>query len=146
MIELKQQLRLSPQLILTPQLKLVLKVLQLNTLELNEFLLQEAQTNPFLEVEYRDLPDLSQEGAQKETKTLQEEIGEDTEFWEKPFNLYPEAQPSEEEFSWERVLKSEETLFDYLMWQVGMKDFSPFERGKLALWCLLLPTSPPKSV
>jgi len=128
MIELKQQLRLSPQLILTPQLKLVLKVLQLNTLELNEFLLQEAQTNPFLEVEYRDLPDLSQEGAQKETKTLQEEIGEDTEFWEKPFNLYPEAQPSEEEFSWERVLKSEETLFDYLMWQVGMKDFSPFER------------------
>ncbi|HCP09577.1 MAG TPA: hypothetical protein DIT22_02580, partial [Thermodesulfobacterium commune] len=37
MIELKNQLKLSQQLILTPQLKLLLKVLQLNTLELEEY-------------------------------------------------------------------------------------------------------------
>ena len=57
MIELKNELRLTPQLILTPQLKLILKILQLNTIELHDFLLQEAQTNPFLELEYRDLPE-----------------------------------------------------------------------------------------
>ncbi|RKX62011.1 MAG: RNA polymerase sigma-54 factor, partial [Thermodesulfobacteriota bacterium] len=57
MIELKNELRLTPQLILTPQLKLILKILQLNTIELHDFLLQEVQTNPFLELEYRDLPE-----------------------------------------------------------------------------------------
>ncbi len=128
MIELKQQLKLTPQLILTPQLKLVLKVLQLNTLELNEFLLQEAQTNPFLELEYRDLPDIPERTSMQEERVLQEESGEETEFWEKPFHLPVEASSPEEEFSWERILKSEESLFDYLMWQVRLKDFSPFER------------------
>ncbi len=126
MIELTQQLKLTPQLILTPQLKLVLKVLQLNTLELNEFLLQEAQINPFLEVEYRDLPNI--ESALQEEKSWQEEGLQEEDFWEKPFYLSPETSSPEEEFSWERVLKSEETLLDYLMWQVGMKDFSSFER------------------
>ncbi len=48
-IELKQQLRISQQLVMTPQLQQAIKLLQLNQLELVGLVQQELQENPVLE-------------------------------------------------------------------------------------------------
>ena len=129
MIELKNQLKLTQQLILTPQLKLLLKVLQLNSLELEEYLLQEVQINPFLEIEYKDLaPKVNQEKdySAKEVK-LKDEIDLGTEeFLEKSLYLI-ETQEEPEEPIWEKTLKAEEKLSDYLLWQFRMKEVTPIE-------------------
>ncbi len=49
-IELRQQLRLSQQLVMTPQLQQAIKLLQLNRQELTSLIEQELQENPVLEV------------------------------------------------------------------------------------------------
>ncbi|MEE3329527.1 MAG: RNA polymerase factor sigma-54 [Myxococcota bacterium] len=48
-IELKQQVRLSQQLVMTPQLQQAIKLLQLNRLELQTLVQQELEENPVLE-------------------------------------------------------------------------------------------------
>ncbi|HEM55397.1 MAG TPA: RNA polymerase sigma-54 factor, partial [Thermodesulfobium narugense] len=127
MIELKNELKLKPQLILTPQLKLILKVLQLNNLELYNFLLQEAQSNPFLELEYKDLPENSYiEESNLEEIKLKEEVNFEEELIEKRFYFDEETL---EEWSWEKTLKAEEKLTDYLLWQINLKDLNPLEKN-----------------
>ena len=49
-IEIKQQLRLSQQLVMTPQLQQAIKLLQLSRLELADVVTPELQENPVLEV------------------------------------------------------------------------------------------------
>jgi len=124
---LTPQLKLKPQLILTSQLKLILKVLQLNTLELNNFLLQEAQSNPFLDLEYNDLLEgnyLKEEDL--EEIKLNEEVNFEEELIEKKF-YFGEEKP-EEEWSLEKTLKAEEKLTDYLFWQISLKDLTELEK------------------
>ena len=48
-IELKQQQKLTQQLVMTPQLQQAIKLLQLNRLELQTLVQQELQENPVLE-------------------------------------------------------------------------------------------------
>src|SRR5512147_846776 len=48
-LELKQQLRLSQQLVMTPQLQQAIKLLQLSRLELVGLVQQELEENPVLE-------------------------------------------------------------------------------------------------
>lgn len=47
--ELKQNLKLAQQLIMTPQLQQAIKLLQLSRLELVDTINQEMEENPFLE-------------------------------------------------------------------------------------------------
>ncbi len=127
MIELKNELTLKPQLILTPQLKLVLKILQLNILDLHNFLLQEVQSNPFLELEYKDLPENNyMEESNFEEIKLKEEVNFEEELIEKRF--YFGKEEPEEEWSWEKTLKAEEKLTDYLLWQINLKELTPLEK------------------
>ena len=53
-IELKQQLRISQQLVMTPQLQQAIKLLQLNQLELVNLVQDELQENPCLEEDDRE--------------------------------------------------------------------------------------------
>ena len=53
-IQLKQQLKLSQQLVMTPQLQQAIKLLQLNQVELVAVVEQELQENPCLEEEERE--------------------------------------------------------------------------------------------
>jgi RNA polymerase sigma-54 factor len=55
-LELRQQLKLSQQLIMTPQLQQAIKLLQLSRLELLETIHQELETNPLLEESQEELP------------------------------------------------------------------------------------------
>jgi len=48
-LELKQDLKLSQQLVMTPLLQQAIKLLQLSRLELIEVVRQELETNPVLE-------------------------------------------------------------------------------------------------
>jgi len=48
-LELRQQLKLAQQLLMTPQLQQAIKLLQLSRLELAETLRQEIEQNPLLE-------------------------------------------------------------------------------------------------
>ena len=61
-IELRQQLRLSQQLVMTPQLQQAIKLLQLNRQELTALIEQELQENAFLEVVEEREPDTDGNG------------------------------------------------------------------------------------
>lgn len=137
MVEVKNQLKLLPQLILTPQLKLILKVLQLNSLELNEFLQQEVQSNPFLEVEFNEVGEsLFKRSEEKENISLAEEFNWEEYLIKEPKGLAFLAEEQEEEnFSLEGRVSSEETLVDHLLWQLGFIEISPEER-EIALYLL----------
>ena len=49
-IKLKLQSRQVQSLVLTPQMRQAIHILQLNNLELNEFLTEQVNENPFLEI------------------------------------------------------------------------------------------------
>ena len=59
-LELRQNLKLSQQLIMTPQLQQAIKLLQLSRLELVDTIRQEIEENPFLD---EDMPDEEMGGA-----------------------------------------------------------------------------------
>jgi RNA polymerase sigma-54 factor len=60
-LELRQQLKLSQQLIMTPQLQQAIRLLQLSRVELLETVQQELLENPFLEESYEEVPAVAEE-------------------------------------------------------------------------------------
>ena len=68
-IELRQQLKLSQQLIMTPQLQMAIRLLQLNRQELIETIQQELEENPALE-ESQDISEQEQDTEQAELETV----------------------------------------------------------------------------
>lgn len=61
-LELRQQVKLSQQLVMTPQLQQAIKLLQLSRLELAETIQQEIELNPVLDEELSADTDTSPEG------------------------------------------------------------------------------------
>ena len=45
-LELKQQLRLAQQLVMTPQLQMAIRLLQMSSLELTDYLQEELEMTP----------------------------------------------------------------------------------------------------
>src|ERR1700753_431512 len=80
-LELKQNLRLSQQLVMTPQLQQAIKLLQLSRIELQDLIRDEMNQNPLLEepgsTEGVDVPDAG-EGA-REAEPQVAKSGEKTE-------------------------------------------------------------------
>ena len=70
-LELRQQLKLSQQLIMTPQLQMAIKLLQLSRLEMVDMISQELENNPALE-EFQDVAD--DNIAQKQSEISEPEI------------------------------------------------------------------------
>jgi RNA polymerase sigma-54 factor len=77
-IELKQQLRMSQQLVMTPQLQQAIKLLQLNQLELVGLVEQELQENPVLEEAAPD-EQVDAEGADPEVDAAAEQTQAESE-------------------------------------------------------------------
>jgi RNA polymerase sigma-54 factor len=90
-IEMRQQMKLSQQLVMTPQLQQAIKLLQLSRIELQDLVSQELEENPVLD-ESLELEEI------KETDTL--EITEQ------------EAAPQEDPEVFTEVKAGEETLQD----------------------------------
>ncbi len=61
-MELRQNLKLSQQLTMTPQLQLAIKMLALNNIELSDIIKQEILENPILDTEFEDLKNEDEAG------------------------------------------------------------------------------------
>ena len=148
-IELKQQLKLSQQLVMTPQLQQAIKLLQLSQLELQATVEQELQENPVLEMlEAEDeAPNeaFSEEEAPMstpaESSTDGESRGEASDLdkiadidWQNYMDAYPQTGMAvsggdDERRSLEATLTERETLRDHLEWQLQFTEFSDDERA-----------------
>ncbi len=148
-LEIKQSLRLSQQLVMTPQLQQAIKLLQLNRMELQEVVTQEMMENPILE-ELAETPDgeaqlstdnpdatADPEGEQRrdeesfiKPKQQEEQLtaGKDDFNWEsyvEEFNSTSSSAPSMREIneelpSFENILTKTTSLEDHLAWQLSM--------------------------
>ena len=86
-MELKQQLKLSQQLIMTPQLQQAIKLLQMSRMELSELVQEELLENPILE-EGAEARESSSAGAE-----------------ESPVPEVEAHEAKKEEIDWERYLE-----------------------------------------
>ncbi len=154
-IELKQQLKLSQQLVMTPQLQQAIKLLQLSRLELEQTVQQEIQENPVLEVIEieEELPsELSreQEGADSESAEASGDRADSREAsdadkigdldWQNYMDAYPQTGMSvirddDDRRGIEATLTRRETLQDHLEWQIGLSDLDD-EHKSAASWIL----------
>lgn len=128
-INLKLQTKLTQQLVLTPQLQLSIKVLQLNHLELKESIELEVQENPVLEIDeknndseiYEDLEDLEVSKILENYSKLREE-------YEAKFKSYQQKTYDEDDENlWENFATKKPGLIDHLLWQLNLSHFSPEE-------------------
>jgi RNA polymerase sigma-54 factor len=156
--ELKQSLRLSQQLVMTPQLQQAIKLLQLNRMELQEVVNAELMENPVLEelsetpdgentpspeMEAEGMPDPEAEQRRDEDAFVKEApkeeqlvAGKDDFNWEsyvEEFNSTSSTAPSMREVndelpSFENVLTKTTSLEDHLTWQLSMASLSDDER------------------
>ncbi len=144
-IEMRQQMKLTQQLVMTPQLQQAIKLLQLSRLELQDLVRQELEENPILE------ETLEQEEAREveqieilEKEQVPEEEGErfkevtagsetlremDWDSYLEGYNYSSGEQYSDDDErpSFENMLTKKGTLTDHLMWQLHLSRFDEKE-------------------
>jgi RNA polymerase sigma-54 factor len=136
-MELKQQLKLSQQLIMTPQLQQAIKLLQMSRMELSELVQEELLENPVLEegaearessvnvVEEAPAPEVEAHEAKKEEIDWERYL--ENQSTEAPMPSVRRG-PDEEMPGFESTLSTSEDLTDHLGWQLRMGDFIDEER------------------
>ena len=139
--ELKQNLKLAQQLIMTPQLQQAIKLLQLSRMELVEAIQQEIEENPLLEeispgedAESELSPDIDEIRASERTsgEVTGEGDGKDEFDWNTYLEDYGPVgvtyyREDVEGPTWENVLTKKPSLTDYLMWQLRLSHMSEQE-------------------
>jgi len=132
-IELRQQLKLAQQLVMTPQLQMAIKLLQLSRLELQNTIQQELIENPALEEVLESGPEEPSEepaepvDANLESKevTVEETIRDDFD-WQNYLDEYNSTGRTKFEFEakdapqYETFIAQKESLSDHLLWQLLM--------------------------
>ncbi|MBN1829117.1 MAG: RNA polymerase factor sigma-54 [Deltaproteobacteria bacterium] len=143
MIELRQHLKLTQQLIMTPQLQQSIKLLQLSRLELITAINQELEENPLLEEpQFDDETDGGAEAPEVEALKIVEKTKEITgegdgkeDFdWDNYLEDYGSAgvtrhREDSEAPAWENMLSRTGTLTDHLLWQLRLSNFSDEEES-----------------
>jgi len=137
------QLRLTQKLALSPQLQQAIRLLQLNRIELREYIQDALDSNPLLE---RDEADASQD--QDSNAVDQEKATPDRETGDGDFDQPDErdnadwdvAGPGEEQWAQRSSFESygtepqiadtsTDSLREHLLWQVNLSHFSPVDTG-----------------
>jgi RNA polymerase sigma-54 factor len=138
-IEMRQQMKLSQQLVMTPQLQQAIKLLQLSRLELQDVIRQELEENPVLD-EVMELEDPREPdpleliegeaappadaGEFKEVTAGEETLREmDWDSYIEGYNYSAGEQyhdDDDERPSYENILTKKGTLVDHLMWQLNL--------------------------
>lgn len=152
-LEIRQNLKLSQSLVMTPQLQQAIRLLQLSRLELVETVQQELLENPVLEEtsdgedlpahaeSSREAPSELDEFPEKKTESESQEvmqsksgeIQEPKDFeWENYLDSYSAPERSTFEIpedlpSYENTLSQKTNLFDHLLWQLQLSNLSPEE-------------------
>lgn len=153
-MELKQQIKLSQQLVMTPQLQQAIRLLQMSRMELTEMVQEELLENPVLEdsLEGRDSREVSD--PTELMSPLEAQIARDDRA------VVDEGQSQKDEIDWERYLENHSLqapmpvsrgggdddmpsyegvaasgrgLADHLLWQLQMGDYAEDELRFAAL-------------
>jgi len=149
-LNLKLQMRLSQQLIMTPQLQQAIKLLQLSRQELEELIDQALIENPVLEEsppENNESLDEALPAAETDAMAPQEDVIEDhtqadndvdwQQYLASGSGVIPErhARDSGEESNLEATLSRSDTLHEHLLWQLEMAPLTPLEKtiGRLLI-------------
>lgn len=149
-LELRLQMKLSQQLVMTPQLQQAIKLLQLSRMELVELVQQELEENPVLEegveaepveagetdeaaIEESSRDDATVDNQIEEVKADEEGLGDiDWQTYLESYNLGGTVASSyeddEDRPSYENLLTRSRTLTDHLMWQMTLTRFTEFEQ------------------
>jgi RNA polymerase sigma-54 factor len=146
-LEIRQQLKLSQQLVMTPQLQQAIKLLQLSRMELMDVVRTELEENPVLE-EGQEAPEdknqseeeLAADAADEPAPEALKEVEGDSEGmsdidWKtylESYSLGGTAADSYEEDedrpSYENLLTRKPSLTDHLMWQLSLSRLENRER------------------
>jgi len=145
-LEIRQQLKLSQQLVMTPQLQQAIKLLQLSRMELVDLVQQELEENPVLEegIETLDEKEAGEENVEiREVEAPKEEVKEvegnaeglgdvDWQTYLEGYNLGSNAgdayEEDEDRPSFENLLTRKSTLTDHLMWQLNLSRLDETQR------------------
>jgi len=144
-LEMRQQMKLTQQLVMTPQLQQAIKLLQLSRLELQDLVRQELEENPILDeaLEQEGAKELDQlEIQEKEPAPIEESerfkevtAGSDTireMDWDSYIDGYnyssgEQYRDDEDRPSFENLLTKKGTLVDHLMWQLNLSKLEESE-------------------
>ncbi len=135
MAEQSLQLRLSQKLALSPQLQQAIRLLQLNRIELREYIQEVLESNPILERTEAESSDPMDGSASQETDAAKSDDtdkdldldnndwGEDSAFEEQ----WGDTASGGESYSGEMQLAdySDGNLREHLLWQINLSHFSP---------------------
>ncbi len=147
--ELKQNLKLTQQLIMTPQLQQAIKLLQMSRLELADMVQQEMEENPLLEevtsdedpeVEKKIEPAETVEEDREEPQGIErtqeltgEGDGREDFDWDNYLEDYGPVgvtydRKESTAHSWDNLLAAKPSLTDHLMWQLRLSSLGEDER------------------
>lgn len=152
-MEIKQQLRLSQQLVMTPQLQQAIRLLQLSRLELIDEVRKELDDNPVLSDEEPDQRAREQRQEGGERGESQQALDDDKSNYQQT-EEQRETEKATREVDWEKFLENRSlqqpvpgnrggfdelppieqnltrpsSLRDHLLWQLQMSDFTDVER------------------
>lgn len=143
-MEQRLQLKLATKLVMTPNLQLAIKLLQLNKMELIEAVNAELQENPAFDLESvatdpvtagtervelntKEKEDVSTEGLSQQEK---ESVGEMD--WDSYFDNGADYgtffSEKKESFAYENIIHRSESLAEHLLWQLSMTRLEPEEQ------------------
>jgi len=146
-IEMRQQMKLSQQLVMTPQLQQAIKLLQLSRIELQDLVRQELEENPVLDetTELEEVKETDTLEVTEQEKPPKEEVEDFTEVkageetlqemdWATYLDSYNYSSgeqyydDDDDRPSYENLLTRKATLFDHLLWQLKL---TRLEEGEL---------------
>jgi RNA polymerase sigma-54 factor len=138
--ELRQELRLSQQLVMTPQLQLSIKLLQLCRLELVDAIQQEMEENPLLEETQESDREVSEESLENADdipdqqpdalKKLEDSVEFDWKSYVENYSResYNSFDAGEEREPFEARMTKMSTLADHLIWQLHLSSLTQDEQ------------------
>ncbi len=106
-LELRQQLKLTQKLVMTPQLRLAIKLLQMNRLELTDALQAEVEQNPALEM------DVSTQETQENPQSLSSTVEQQGEKPEQDHTQQVSADATMPETNWEDYANTFDSNFSF---------------------------------
>jgi len=132
-LDLRLQVKLSQQLVMTPQLQQAIKLLQLSRMELLDVVTEELADNPMLEeseehvVPEAQVEEKPEEGENSEEVKTESEAVDDID-WQTYLEGYSLSstttsdvyEDNEDRPSFESLLTKKSTLLDHLMWQLNL--------------------------
>ncbi|MBI5657424.1 MAG: RNA polymerase factor sigma-54 [Geobacter sp.] len=147
-IEMRQQMKMVQQLVMTPQLQQAIKLLQLSRIELQDVIRQELEENPVLDEsaeqeeireadqfelqEKEEIPVTGEAVEFKEVAAGEETIKEmDWDSYLEGYNYSAGEQyydDDDDRPSYENILTKKGTLSDHLIWQLNLNRFTDEER------------------